>query len=64
MKITLLSLAVLLAGSLSLATAQESSSQPKIDKKSFEYRFADDLRQTPDSIAAASFLAIRHRRET
>ncbi|SMP56292.1 alpha-L-fucosidase [Neorhodopirellula lusitana] len=47
MKTMLLSLSALLAGSLSLVAAQESSNPQEVDKNSFD----DDLRQTPDSIA-------------
>ncbi len=47
----LLSLSALLAASLSVVAAQESSNPQAVDKNSFEFRFDDDLRQTPDSIA-------------
>ncbi|MFC1765054.1 alpha-L-fucosidase [Planctomycetota bacterium] len=51
MKITLLSLTVLTAGSLALLAAEKPAEKPPVDKKSFEYRFDDNLKQTPDSIA-------------
>ena len=52
MKAILITLVVLVAGVLPQqhATAQQKKAKPPRPEASFEYRFADDLKQTPDSI--------------